>query len=314
MYQTTRPFRSQYLPLRTLNYHVSRWDDAEATPHPDKTALVLLHGWMDMGASFQFIVDALSDAFVAGRPVLAPDWRGFGRTQPVARTDHYVFADYLADLDQLLDHCAPGQQVDLVGHSMGGNIAMLYAGARPERVRRLVNLEAFGLPATQPEQAPAQYAQWMDELKKFERGEMNLKPYDSALGVAQRLMKTNPRLPLDKALWLAQHWAAPNAQGQWEILGDAAHKISGAQLFRLDETLALYRAITAPTLSIHAQDDSIAQWWQGKYSMAEHYQRLQAVPNCRIAIVENAGHMVHHDQPQAVAALIEAFLTENTVK
>ena len=205
MYQTTRPFRSEYVPLRTLNYHVSRWDGADSAP--DKTPLILLHGWMDVGASFQFIVDVLSEAFVAGRPIWAPDWRGFGRTQPTTRTDHYVFADYLADLDQLLDHYAPGQPVDVVGHSMGGNIAMLYAGARPERVRRLINLEGFGLPATQPDEAPARYAQWMDELKKFERGEMNLKPYDSALGVAQRLMKTNPRLPLDKALWLAQHWA-----------------------------------------------------------------------------------------------------------
>ena len=70
MYQTTRPFRSEYLPLRTLNYHVSRWDDAEATPHPDKTALVLLHGWMDVGASWQFVVDAFGEAFLHGRQSL----------------------------------------------------------------------------------------------------------------------------------------------------------------------------------------------------------------------------------------------------
>lgn len=324
MYQSTRPFRSEYLPLRTLSYHLSRWDSADAAadapqaPAPHATPLVLLHGWMDVGASFQFIVDAFSDAFVAGRPLVAPDWRGFGRTQPTTRTDHYVFADYLADLDQLLDqllaHCPPGQQVDLVGHSMGGNIAMMYAGVRPERVRRLINLEGFGMPASQPQEAPARYAQWMDELKKLESGELALKPYDSAASVAQRLMKTNPRLPLDKALWLAQHWASPNAQGQWHILGDAAHKTVGAQLYRVEETLALYRAITAPTLSVHAKDDSIAQWWQGKYSMAEHYQRLQAVPDCRIAIVGDAGHMVHHDQPQAVAQLIEDFLAENQAK
>lgn len=318
MYQTTRPLRSEYWPLRTLSYHVSRWDSADVdaaaadAAAPNTTPLLLLHGWMDVGASFQFIVDAFSDAFVAGRTILAPDWRGFGRTQPATRTDHYVFADYLADLDYLLDqllqHCPPGQQVDLVGHSMGGNIAMMYAGVRPERIRRLINLEGFGLPATQPQEAPARYAQWMDDLKKLERGEMALKPYDSAAGVAQRLIKTNPRLPLDKALWLAQHWASPNAQGQWEILGDGAHKTVGSQLYRVEESLALYRAISAPTLSVHAKDDSIAQWWQGKYTMAEHYQRLQAVPDCRIAIVADAGHMVHHDQPQAVARLMEEFL------
>lgn len=304
MYQPARPFRSEFIPLRTLSYHVCLWGERR----PGAAPLVLLHGWMDVGASYQFVVDALSQAFAAGRPIIAPDWRGFGLTRPPAPTDHYVFADYLADLDQLLDHYAGDQAVDLVGHSMGGNIAMLYAGARPARIRRLVNLEGFGLPATRPDQAPARYAQWMDELKKLGQGAVALKTYPDASGVAQRLMKTNPRLTPDKAQWLAQHWARPNAQGQWEILGDPAHKVTNPQLFRVDETLALYRAIGAPTLSVHANSDSIAQWWQGKYTLAEYHERLTHVPDCRTAVVQEAGHMLHHDQPHAVAALIEDFV------
>ncbi len=304
MYQATRPSRSEFVPIRSLRYHVRRWGAPQAGAAP----LVLVHGWMDVGASYQFVVDALSQAFAAGREIIAPDWRGFGLTEPPAGTDHYVFADYLADLDQLLDHCAPGQAIDLVGHSMGGNVAMMYAGVRPERVRRLVNLEGFGAPATQPSQAPQRYAQWMDEIQGLQRGTLALKDYDSAAGVAQRLMKTNPRLPADKAAWLAQHWARPNAQGRWEILGDPAHKVSSAQLYRVDEALALYRAITAPTLAVEASDDSLGQWWKHKYTLAEYHERLKSVPDCRCAVVQDAGHMLHHDQPQAVAALIEDFL------
>jgi pimeloyl-ACP methyl ester carboxylesterase len=224
-------------------------------------------------------------------------------------TDHYFFPDYLADLDQLLDHYAPGTPVDLVGHSMGGNVVMFYAGARPARIRRLVNLEGFGMPASKPAKAPGRYAQWMDELKALQRGEMALNTYDSVDGVARRLMKTNPRLSQDKADWLAGHWACPNAQGQWEILGDAAHKIVNAQLFRLDEVLALYAAITAPTLAVEASDDSLGLWWKGRYTLDEYHERLKAVPDCRTAVVPDAGHMLHHDQPQAVAALIENFLS-----
>jgi len=247
------------------------------------------------------------DALRQERRIIAPDWRGFGLTTG-APVDHYVFADYLADLDQLLDHYAPGEAVDLVGHSMGGNVAMFYAGARPARIRRLVNLEGFGMPASPPAKAPGRYAQWMDELKALQRGEMALNSYDSADGVARRLMKTNPRLSQDKADWLAQHWARPNAQGQWEILGDAAHKIVNAQLFRVDEALALYAAITAPTLAVEASDDSLGLWWKGRYTLDEYHTRLQSVPDCRTAVVQDAGHMLHHDQPQAVAALIESFL------
>ncbi|MFT4243204.1 MAG: alpha/beta hydrolase [Acidovorax sp.] len=306
MYQPLRPCRCEFIRIRTLNYHVRLWGDAQ----PGTPPLVLAHGWMDVGASYQFVVDAFSAAFATGRQIIAPDWRGFGLSTLPAPCDHYQMADYLADLDQLLDHYAGGAPVDLVGHSMGGNVAMMYAGVRPARIRRLVNLEGFGMPATQPAQAPKRYAQWIDEIRQLERGEMALKAYDDLAGVAQRLMKTNRRLAQNKADWLAGHWARPNAQGRWEILGDPAHKVISAQLFRVDEALALYAAITAPVLAVQASDDSLGMWWKGKYSLDEYHQRLTHVPNCRTAVVQDAGHMLHHDQPQAVAELIEGFLSE----
>ena len=305
MYQAQRTARSDTVRIRTLNYHVRTW----GTPQPGTPPLVLLHGWMDVGASWQFVVDAFSQAFATGRHIIAPDWRGFGGSRLPSPTDSYPFVDYLADLDQLLDHYAGAQPVDLVGHSMGGNVAMMYAGIRPARIRRLVNLEGFGMAPTRAAQAPGRYAQWMDEIRQFERGDMDLKPYDSADGVALRLMKTNPRLPGDKASWLARHWAREDAQGLWHIQGDAAHKIVNPQLYRVDEALALYEAITAPVLSVHASEDSLGRWWKGRYTLQDYLQRLTHVADSRSAQVQDAGHMLHHDQPQAVAALIEDFLS-----
>lgn len=331
MYQAKRTFNSEFVPIRHLRYHVCRW----GAPASKLPPLVLMHGWMDVGASYQFMVDAFSEAFMQGRTIIAPDWRGFGLTGlatagpsqggegPLGGQgghavpsvgamypghDNYWFPDYLADLDFLLDHYAPGQAVDLVGHSMGGNVVMLYAGARPERIRRLVNLEGFGMPATQPSQAPGRYAKWLDELKSLHRGEMALKTYDDATGVARRLMKTNPRLNENKAQWLAQHWARPNAQGQWEILGDAAHKIINAQLYRVDEVLESYQRISAPVLAVEASDNQMDQWWQGKYTLAEYHARLKHVPQLTQALIQDAGHMLHHDQPEQLAALIENFV------
>lgn len=306
MYSAARLPRSEFVPIRSLKYHVWHWGDAQG----DATPLVLVHGWMDVGASYQFMVDALPEAFLQGRPVIAPDWRGFGLTQPPVPTDHYVFADYLADLDQLLDHYVGERPVDLVGHSMGGNIAMMYAGVRPARIRRLVNLEGFGMPAAKPQSAVRRYGDWMNEIRKLERGELALKSYDSLDGVAQRLMKTNPRLSQDKADWLAQHWAAQDAAGRWSILGDPAHKVSSAQIYRVDEAQALYAAITAPTLAVEASGDSMRQWWKGRYSIDEYHERLKAVPDCRTAVIEEAGHMLHHDQPETLAGLIEKFLRD----
>lgn len=298
MYQPRLASRSEFVPIRMHRYHVRHWGEPQAGQPP----LVLVHGWMDVSASWQFMVDALS----CTRHVIAPDWRGFGHTEgPPA--DHYWFPDYLADLDFLLDHYAPGTPVDLVGHSMGGNVAMLYAGARPRRVRRLVNLEGFGMPATRPAQAPGRYARWMDEIKAFHRGDSALKTYEDLAGVAARLMKTNRRLAPERAQWLARQWARQQPDGRWQVLGDAAHKIVNAQLFRVEEMLESYRRIEAPVLWVEAEEDSLAQWWGEHFTRAELQQRLQAVPRLQQARVAQAGHMLHHDQPMQLAQLIETF-------
>ncbi len=305
MYKEKRTSRSEFVPIRGLNYHVRIWDSpslSNALP-----PLVLVHGWMDVAASYQFMVDALSDAFVAGRTIIAPDWRGFGLTD--GKADNYWIPDYLADLDFLLDHYVRDQKIDLVGHSMGGNVAMTYAGVRPERVRRLVNLEGFGMAPTKPAQAPTRYAKWLDELKSLHKGELDLKPYADVSGVAKRLMKTNPRLSEDKANWLASHWAAPNAAGQWLILGEPGHKVVNANVYQVPETLALYQRITAPVLAVEASDDSLEKWNQGSYTLADYHERLRSVADARVARIEDAGHMLHHDQPDALAALIESFLS-----
>jgi pimeloyl-ACP methyl ester carboxylesterase len=317
MYKEKHLSRSEFVPIRGLSYHVRIWQGPPAADGLARQPLWLVHGWMDVAASWQFMVDQLSDAFMQGRTVYAPDWRGFGQTSAGAgpAVDSYWFADYLADLDFLLDHYGggpadgAGSPVDLVGHSMGGNIAMLYSGVRAERIRRLINLEGFGMPASRPSQAPGRYAQWMDDLKGLHRGEVALKSYAGVDGVAQRLMKTNPRLSPEKAGWLARHWAQPDAAGQWQILGAPAHKITSALLYRLDEVMEIYKRITAPVLAVEASDDSLAKWWKGTYSLAEYHERLKSVPSAETAVITDAGHMLHHDQPEQLAAQLEKFLS-----
>ena len=298
MYQVKRKSHSEFVPIRNLQYHVQVWGE----PSPDKTPLVMVHGWMDVAASYQFVVDAFAEEHY----IIAPDWRGYGKT-PSGRVDNYWFPDYMADLDFLLDHYSPDKPVNLVGHSLGGNVVMLYGGVRPERIRRLVNLEGFGMPATTPDMAPARYAKWMDELKKLHRGEMDLRAYDAVSGVARRLMKTNPRLSQDKADWLAQHWAEENAEGKWTILGQPAHKVISAHLYQSEEVLALYRRLNMPVLAVEASDNSLDLWWKGKFTLEQYHARIKHVPNVEIAFIPDAGHMMHHDQPEILAGLIERF-------
>jgi pimeloyl-ACP methyl ester carboxylesterase len=301
MYQVLRPSQSQFVELRHQRYHLRVWGE----PQSQQPSLVMVHGWMDVAASFQFMVDAMG----TDRHIVAPDWRGFGHSTGAA-TDNYWHPDYMADLDFLLEHISPNAPVDLLGHSMGGHVAMMYAGVRPQRVRKLINMEGFGMPAAKPELAPQRYAQWMDELHALAHGQMLLKPYPHLEAVAQRLMKTNPRLGTDKAHWLAAHWSERGADGQYRLLANPAHKIINAQLFRVEEILAIYRAITAPVLNVEAQTNEMQSWYKSRYTLDEFHQRLQHVPNCRTVTIADAAHMMHHDQPQVLAQTLEAFLAE----
>lgn len=304
-YTVQRPARSAFFPLRGLRYHIHTWGEpAQATL--ERPPLVLLHGWMDVGASFQFLVDALGAAEGASRPVIAPDWRGFGLTEAPG-SDTYWFPDYLADLDALLDALLPPTQfpaIDLLGHSMGGNVAMVYAGLRPQRIRRLVNLEGFGLPATEPEQAPQRLAQWLDELKT----PPTLRSYASLEEVAARLQQTNPLLPADKAAWLAPHWASAGPDGRWQLRGDPAHKRVNPVLYRVNEVLASWRLIQAPLLWVDGELTDTSKWWGHRYPRSEFDARLAVVQQVQRARLAGCGHMLHHDQPQALAALLREFL------
>src|SRR5437899_1143997 len=238
------PSTSQFLALRGLSYHVRSWGDAAAPK------LFMLHGWMDVGAAFQFLVDALTRDW----HVLAPDWRGFGQSEWCA--DGYWFADYLADLEALLDHFVGDEPARLVGHSLGGNVVMLYAGARPKRVARVVSLEGFGIPAEASVKAPAKYAKWLDALQQPPA----FRPYADLAAVADQLQKKNPRLTRDKAEFLAGHWAKAQPDGSARLDSDPRHKLPTPTVYRMEEVVAVWKQITAPVLWVAASESFILKW------------------------------------------------------
>ncbi|UIN20091.1 alpha/beta fold hydrolase [Herbaspirillum frisingense] len=288
--------RSEFLTVRGLRYHIRHWGD------PQAPKIFMFHGWMDMSASFQFMVDALQREW----HVIAPDWRGFGLSER-SPADAYWFPDYLADLEAIIDHHAPGEAINLLGHSMGGNVVTLYAGLRPERIARLINLEGLGLPTAKPEQAPGRFVQWLDEIKNPPL----LRGYATLEEVATRLQKNNARLSDERAAFLAQHWAQQDGSGLWQILGDPAHKQVSPILYRVDEMMACWRRITAPVLWIEATDSDIGRFFgPAALKREEIDRRIACIPRTQVEMIDQAGHMLHHDQPERLAQLIETFLAQ----
>ncbi len=282
MYQARVEGRSIRHRVRGIDYHITEWGDSYSP------LLVFLHGWGDAGPTFQFVVDEFTKDWF----VIAPDWRGFGESR--AEAESYWFPDYLADLDAILEVYSPDAAVRLTGHSMGANVASLYAGVMPERVAALVNVEGFGLSDSDPEDAPGRYRQWIEAG----RSRPAYSSYESLEELAPRIMRRSPRLGKERALFVADKWAEAHSDGVVRIKADRAHKLPNAVLYRRQESVACWKTVTAPVLIIAGADSDL-----GSETADLAFNHAQSVT------IADAGHMVHFDQPAALARSIEGFLS-----
>lgn len=280
----------RHLKVRGLKYTLHCWGDSNAPP------VFLLHGWVDTGMSFQFLVDAImgDDWYF-----IAPDWRGFGDTDwyPAG----YWFPDYMGDLENILDQLYPDEPVRLVGHSMGGNLAWLYAGIRPERVSHAVSLDVFGLPAVPPDETPERYAKWLDELNKSP----HFSKYGSIDGIVKIINGLAPRLPSDRASFLARHWGRKTDEGKYVLKADPLHKRIYPVPYRREEARSCWKLSRAKTLLILAGD---SDFYKKYYSEGYQLDVKECFDALTEVVIKDSGHMVHLEQPDELARVLETFL------
>ena len=295
-----RPFRSFFLTVHGRQYHLRQW--GEELPPPAKRAshaptLVCLHGWGDVGASFQFIADALPATW----RLIAPDWRGFGLS--ARNAEGYWLPDYLADLDALLDALSPERPAILVGHSLGGIVASLYAGIRPARVSRLALLEGLVLWSAPPEQTPARCARWLDARR---RDDESFRGYATAEAFAARLRRDNPRLSAARAAFIAAHALERTSEGEYTFAADPHHRWPTPVFFPLADAMTCWREVRAPTLSLTGTESPLMR---NANAEPAHYQaRLDCFATRHEIHITDSGHNLHHDQPECVARHLIEFL------
>jgi pimeloyl-ACP methyl ester carboxylesterase len=280
--------RSEFIRVRELRYHVRRWGDPADPP------VFLLHGFLDVSATWQPVAEAL----LPGLQVLAPDLRGFGLTE--WPQDGYWFQDYLGDLEVILDHYSPGAPVSLVGHSMGAQVVSLFAGLRPARVRKLVCLDGLFLPDMESALAPKRFRRWLDELRDLPQQ----KTYPSFEELAARIRKQHPDLPAERADFVARCWGREDDHGRIALCADPKHRLSGPGLYRNEESMAIWREVTAPTLFV---DAGLSQF--RKAISPEETARRRACFRDPLAVtVERGTHMLHFSAPAETARAIAGFL------
>jgi pimeloyl-ACP methyl ester carboxylesterase len=291
-YQALRQPRHETLRVRGLKMHLTRWGPV---PSPAQPPLFLLHGWLDAGETFQFIVDALKQE----RPIIAPDWRGFGRSE--WPQEGYGFPDYLGDFDALMDELSPQAPVSIVGHSMGGNIANLYAGLRPERVRCIINLEGLGLPRTAAQDAPKRMRKWLDQIKSptLEKNYNSFEQLASVIGF--RYQRFSPGV----AEFVARVWGMPDEDNRVRLAADPRHHWVNPILYKREDAEATWREIRAPMLLVLGELSD----YMTRLGADGNLEALRAAfPTAEVVSIADAGHMLHIELPEAVAAMIETFL------
>lgn len=279
--------------LRDWRIQVREWAGKADAP-----TLFLLHGWADTSATFQFLADQLPDDW----HLIAPDLRGFGGSQRAGAT--YWFAEYLADLESLLNAMLPeNEPALLLGHSLGGNIAMFYAGVRPARVRAVISLDAFGLPDMPPELAPRRMAAWLDQMA----APVGFRVYPDFDALAARLRLENPHTPEERIRYLAQALGARGEDGQVHLAMDPAHRYFSPALYRAGEAHAYWRQVCAPTLWIVQED---AQWRRTmlKLDDAQYRAATECFRDFEEVRLPACGHNMHHSRPEAVAQAVVRFL------
>jgi len=290
IYVPRRASRSRMTQARGIACHAREWGD------PKAPLVVLLHGSQDASATFQFMVDECR----GDHHFVAPDWRGHGQSGWAPQG--YWFQDYLADLDAFLDEVSPGEPATIVGHSLGGNVACCFAGARPERVRRFVSLDGFGLADPDPAEGLSRLRRW---LEGWRAGPEPSRPYPGVEALAARLRQAHPRLPMDKALFLAANTSRRLPSGEVVIAFDPRHRLPFAVGYRRAEFFPILRAIEAPALWLASDRPDRFKNEPGGWE-----ERCAQVRNLRHEKVPDTSHNMHHDRPAEIARLVEAFLAE----
>lgn len=284
--------KTKKIRIHGLQHQFYFWGD------PSKPKIFLFHGWLDTGASFDFLAPYLKDFFL-----IAVDMRGYGKSEHTSNPLGYFFFEYVADMDAILHHFSPRFPVNLLGHSMGGIIASIYAGSRPKRVARLLNVEGFGFRHEEPSMAPAQAGQWLKGLHQ-----KGFPPHENVGYFAKRLRQQNPRLPKARSLFLARH-LTKKVDGKYHMAADPNHKLVEPYLFPLKHFYAFCEGILAKCLLVGAEKSEMAKRFHFKNYRRELKIRYRHFPKgTQFTMIPDCGHMVHHEKPEILAEIIRPFL------
>jgi len=280
-----RTARERFISANRLRHHLLEWGEGA-------NVVLLLHGFLEHAHVWDWVAPRLARA---GYHVFALDWRGHGDSEWIGVGGYYHFADYVGDLAGLVR--ALGGTAVLIGHSMGGGAAVLYAGTEPQRVSTLISIEGIGIPDTAPEKAPERFATWLHDMENVAARSRTAFTLEAAVKkIGERFPRFSPAVVRHMA-----EWGTRDQDGGriWKF--DPLHQTRSPQPAYAAQTLAFCRRVACPVLYVEGAESS---WWLPEADLA---QRLSALRARRVAL-ESAGHHPHLERPEALTDVLLDFL------
>jgi pimeloyl-ACP methyl ester carboxylesterase len=288
---------SHRVPANGLTHHVLEWPAHGA----GETTALLLHGYMDAAKTWDLVAPLLA---AAGLRVLAPDLRGYGDGARAPAGGYYHFPDYVFDVADLVDALVPaGLPLYVVGHSMGGTVATLYAGAFPERPARMVLLEGAGPPDGDHDHGPDRMRRWIEDVRAVRgRGERTMATHEEAL---RRLAGNHPRVPPEvlQTRFDALARELPSGRVAWKV--DPVHQTRSPHAFFAASWMAFARRVVCPVLSISGGPLG--------WHPPDEEERLACFASLQRAEIADAGHMMHWTRPEELARLLLGFAPDAAI-
>ena len=279
---------SHYFYSQRLKLHYVDWG------HADKPPLLLIHGGRDHARNWDWVAQALRNDF----HIIAPDLRGHGDSQ-WAIGGGYAMIDYTLDVSQLLDALGVFP-ITIIGHSLGGSIALQYTGTYPDRVQKVVAIEGLGPPPGMIRERPAQerMLEWIAEMQALAR--RHPRRYKNLDEAVERMRDANPHLSPAQARHLTIHGCYRDEDGTYLWKFDNYVRAASPYLFNMKDARALWNQITCPVLLVRGTES-----WA---SDPEKDGRATAFKNYKLVNIERAGHWVHHDQLDVFLTVVREFL------
>lgn len=281
---------SHHLPLRQFSIHYLAWTPPDTPP---LSTLVMLHGFGDSAGTWAEVAAPLA---LLGHRVIAPDLRGFGESDWVGAGGYYHFPDYLADLDELT-RALHLEKISLVGHSMGGTVAALFAGSRPALIEALALLEGLGPPDNDPVYAPDRVTRWLDDLRAGGRDRQKTMSREEAF---ERLRRQHGAIDAATLARVLPRLLKETAPGQFQWHFDPLHRTTSPTPFFASSYRAFAARVACPTLLLHGGADG--------FHPADEAERVAAFRHATEREIAGAGHMMHWTRPAEVAAALGSFL------